>query len=224
VSRRICVECGDDAAWFMEGKELCTRHRVERYTPLSMVHHRDVPEWARAVFTSTTMLNNLAVLWRITMPHVTTHVFHRSEAHTVAWANEWVLKHNPELKQHAPPYYQRGWSSYACREIVLLVDETETPESLAWIFYHELAHIAVDHVPYLAGVFNQEDREAGRTVYEIGDDHAHEAHSIEQFCNRVATSYAGACYDRLWWRRRADAAQAEEKAIRMRERVEAAVA
>lgn len=207
-----CVICQADVSHCLDGKDLCTRHFVEQYVPLSFVLHRDLPAWVRGALEEDNLLRSLSVLWPERMPHVTIHVFSRAEAHTVAWANNWRLRHDHRPKAHPDPYYERGWSSYPLREIVLLVDDTETPASLAWLLYHELSHIGIEHVPLFDALFRREDRAAGRLTYEVGDDHAHEAHADEQFCNRVATAFVGFSYDRLWWRPRVLATEAERRA------------
>lgn len=113
-----------------------------------------------------------------------------------------------------PAYSYRAFAKQREREIHVLLDETETADSLLWIVLHELTHIALNDARFLRYMFAHEDESAGRDgafVPGRDDDAAHEALAEEQFCNRVASSFFlgnAPSFDRAWWRARVEAQMA----------------
>lgn len=94
----------------------------------------------------------------------------------------------------------------------IFVDETETPESALWVFFHELAHIALTASPYLFKAY----RFLTPPDYFMSDD-AHERDPEEQMANAIAGAYMKMLnydvtdYPRHWWRNRVDTMSHTEK-------------
>ena len=87
--------------------------------------------------------------------------------------------------------------------IRVLVDETETPESVKWLLLHEMFHARVTATPHVAKELRSEPRPPG---YPLDDD-AHEALMEEQLANEYANLLAPRFgtqpgLDRRWWRSR----------------------
>jgi hypothetical protein len=181
-------------------KQLCYRHYAAEYCPVSLVFHRDVPSWAVDALTSESHSQQICENWRSNAPPVTVHVFHRSEVETVDWKRNWEDWLGYHTKAYRPPYGYRGWCKYHDKEVVLLVDETETSDSLRWLFWHELGHMAVGASPLINKHFDRVNGPGFR--YDWQDDDAHEACAEEQFVNALATRLVGGDYNRHWWRRR----------------------
>lgn len=202
-----CTRCQQAKVNYVPDQHrLCRACYVDWYVPLSFVLRRDLPAWVEPTLRGSETLEPLLRFWdRDRMPHVTVYVFSRAETQTVAWQFRW-WRDAMEAKV-LPDYGVRGWADYYRGQIVLLVDETETPDSLRWLLFHELGHIATAHVPMIDRAWDEKNKRAGRTTYNWLDDDAHESDAEEQFVNELATLYAGASYDRHWWRRRVFAAQ-----------------
>ena len=81
----------------------------------------------------------------------------------------------------------------------VFVDETETPESIAWLSAHELTHSALRHEPALREEL-QEHRPEGLSP---SGDAFHELDPEELYADQVATDLFGVRLDRAWWRARA---------------------
>jgi hypothetical protein len=97
---------------------------------------------------------------------------------------------------------------------VILVDETENPDSIEWITYHELAHLSCSRARMIDEAMDAENKVEGRTGYEWKDDAGHEADSEERLVNRVATAWMGGKeYARPWWRPRVAAHLAGEAVL-----------
>jgi hypothetical protein len=116
-------------------------------------------------------------------PHMRAHILPRR------LANETLGK---DKGHYAYRGFTRGNDSY------MFVDPTETPESIAWLTAHELAHQKVDTSPTLQAAF----RDA--TVYEscVAGDAFHRYDPEERFCDGIATNLVGKRLDRDWWRKR----------------------
>lgn len=107
----------------------------------------------------------------------------------------WQMSH-PGTRPPARPYAFRAWTNGS--HAVILVDATETRESVLWLLWHELAHQEIDvHLP-LARALRAVPRPEGYLV----DDDAHEAWPEERLANAVANQGRGRVLDRRWWRRR----------------------
>lgn len=81
----------------------------------------------------------------------------------------------------------------------ILVDETETRDSIRWLVLHEMAHVLVSADPTLAETLRAGRRPSGYPH----DDDAHEAVLEEQVANAFADRLAPVPgLDRRWWRKR----------------------
>ena len=107
-------------------------------------------------------------------------------------------------RKEGPQKY--GWRAVAERpnghkgtRILVLVDETETRDSVRWLLLHEFAHALVTATPTLAETLRAEKRPEG---YPENDD-AHEAVFEEEVANAFADRLAPVPgLDRRWWRER----------------------
>lgn len=208
---RTCDRCERERHYCPENKKLCYRHYVEEYCPIDFVFHRDVPAWAIEALQEEALHNRLANQWNPGKPYVVVHVFSRREAHTPLWKERWERSASHLQKQHDKPWAYRGFCEHFHGKIVLIVDDVgvETRDSLQWIFWHELGHMAVSEMDLIDNTFMRED-DANRVhekARELGwnDDIKHEALSEEIFVNRIATSIVGQDLNRLWFRTRANA-------------------
>jgi len=106
-----------------------------------------------------------------------------------------------------PSYVMRAWARDGRSHI--LVDRTETKESILWLTLHELSHLELPCSPFLRFAFRSEPRAENYLL----DDDAHEARVEEQFANAVANLLAphfgiARGYDRRWWRTRVNRLEA----------------
>lgn len=185
------------------GVYLCEKCSIAEWPcPIRLVFHMGTPDWARTRIASAEMLQNLRAWFGeyslAPVEDFVVHYFHRREAERLKWLFQW----DPN-REHTPiaPYSYRGWCDY--RRIVVLVDETETPDSVLWLTYHELAHMACSRTRMIDQAMDQENKNEGRKGYEWKDDAGHEADSEERLVNRVATAWSGGKeYARPWWRPR----------------------
>jgi hypothetical protein len=128
---------------------------------------------------------------------VTVELVHRDKL-----AKLWRETHGAEPLP-AGRYAFRAWARGS--NIHIVVDETETPQSVVWLLLHELAHTEVSRSRMLQHAF----RSAPRDPAYMTSDAAHEAAPEEQLANRVADSFARQVgsrpgLHRIWWRRRVD--------------------
>jgi hypothetical protein len=125
----------------------------------------------------------------------------------LAWAGGFVPPHTEVVfarRKEGPQRY--GWRAVAQRpngrkgtHILVLVDETETRDSIKWLLLHEFAHALVTANPTLAETLRAEKRPEG---YPENDD-AHEAVFEEGLANAFADRFAPVPgLDRRWWRER----------------------
>jgi hypothetical protein len=84
------------------------------------------------------------------------------------------------------------------KESHVFVDETETPQSIAWLIAHELVHRMVDSSPTLSAAF----ADSRPVDMDPAGDEFHEVDAQERFCDGIATRLLGYRQDRAWWRRR----------------------
>lgn len=113
-------------------------------------------------------------------------------------AEIWVVPRSmeAEIMGQAPPApysfraVTRGNRSY------VLVDGTETPDSVAFLIAHELAHQALRKILGLKEAL-AEARPSSQTPW---DDHFHEVDPEERYCDGIAARILGTWYDRDWWR------------------------
>lgn len=101
-----------------------------------------------------------------------------------------------ELGKKLPPYSFRAFTRGPTSTV--FVDATETPESVAFLVAHELAHQVVDTSPVLDQAF----QDARVQTSEPWSDRFHERDAEERFCDGVAGRLLGTWYDRTWWRGR----------------------
>jgi hypothetical protein len=104
------------------------------------------------------------------------------------------------LREPKDGYAYRGFhrGSYT----LILVDLTETPDSVKWLLLHEMGHAAIDGAPYAAAL-RAIPKPPG---YPLNDD-AHEACLEEQLANETADRWSimlGGVpgLGRRWWRER----------------------
>lgn len=166
--------------------------------------HYGVPQWAIDAIKNPEVFQIINDGFSKWSKKCTIHYFHRREAETPEWRRQWE-EHGRGI--YGPERYSyRGWCQGWSGVIVVLVDETETPDSIRWITFHELTHFACANVAFIDKAWGRENKLEGRTDYNWKDDAAHEADSEEQFCNRVATAYCdGKLMGRFWWRPRVEA-------------------
>jgi hypothetical protein len=122
-------------------------------------------------------------------------------------AEAWERWH-PGRRYRRAPYAHRGWSNKRLGVAVLLVDPTETRQSILHGVAHELAHLDLRGT----GITRLALRPKQDAYWTT--DAAHDGHPEEQLANLVATQtlrrlgrYDGRSYDRAWWRRRVRAQQ-----------------
>jgi len=84
-------------------------------------------------------------------------------------------------------------------EVHILVDETETPTSIAWLLAHELGHQRVRLTPGLRDALRDA---APVDVTDKASDEYHEVDPEERFVDGVATKLTMVRKDREWWRER----------------------
>ena len=84
-------------------------------------------------------------------------------------------------------------------EVHILVDETETPESIAWLLAHELTHQLVAVSPAVAAAMA--DAEPLGEASKASDQY-HEDAAEEKLADGIATRLVGQRLDRAWWRER----------------------
>lgn len=144
----------------------------------------------------------LALIGSLPYPHtaVTVELVPRILVHRL-WARDFPGK--PFPGEHAFRAYTRD------AHVVILVDKTETQQSLIWLLLHELSHVAVNGAPALDAAFRSVPRPNGY----LTSDAAHESWPEEQFANAVADRMAPLLgsqpgLNRLWWRQRTRSAQA----------------
>jgi hypothetical protein len=127
---------------------------------------------------------------------------------------EWLARAGAFVPPHTEVVFARrkegpktyGWRAVAERpngrkgtRILVLVDETETRDSVKWLLLHEFAHALVTATPTLAETLRAEKRPDG---YPQNDD-AHEAVFEEEVANAFADRLAPVPgLDRRWWRER----------------------
>lgn len=97
-------------------------------------------------------------------------------------------------------YAYRGVNSNG--RITIIVDVSETPESIKWLLLHEMAHSAVEYTPF-AKQLRAEPKPPGYPH----DDDAHESVTEEKLANAVADTLAPRFgtrpgLNRRWWRAR----------------------
>lgn len=156
-----------------------------------------IPDDVRKATMNFEMLKRLQG-WQIPHKYVIIHVFHRREAETIGWMKDWSGRRSERPDE---PYSCRGWCG--SNEIVVLYDETETPESIKWIILHELGHAVCNRTYMFDQAMSEENKIEGRTTYEWKDDVGHEADSEERLVNRIATAWCGGQERaRPWWRPR----------------------
>lgn len=186
-----------------EGEWVCASCYVRAWpSKVHLVFHFGLPEWVERTFRTVEWLDRLKNGFPNTYGVV--QFFPRRVAETVAWQQQWEQHRGRGLP--IEPYSYRGWCRWSTGEILILVDEIETPDSLQWIVLHELGHLSVGNAHFVNHAMDRENRNEGREHYEWKDDAGHEADSEERLVNRVATAYMGGReYARPWWRERVNA-------------------
>lgn len=163
-----------------------------------LIFHYGCPDWVAPIFQTPKWIQDIRHWFPVQKGVV--HFFSRRVAETLLWMQQWDAGHGvfPDS-----PYSYRGWCRAWAGEIVILVDETETINSVQWLVLHELGHLACNNAKLLDTAMDKANEQAGRTVYEWKDDVGHEADSEEQLVNKVATAHMGGKeYARPWWRPR----------------------
>lgn len=188
---------------------LCVPCAVQRWpVTVDVTLHWGVPDAIRDRLRSYRVLKRLQEWFRLGRPFPV-YVYPRREAERLQWQHDLEATGGRSDGLPIEPYGYRGWCSY--REIILLWDETETPDSMEWLLYHELGHHATSSASMIDKAMAEENRVEGRTTYDWKDDAAHEADSEERLVNRVATAFMGGReYARPWWRPRVRALLAGE--------------
>jgi len=100
------------------------------------------------------------------------------------------------LGRPSAPYAFRAFTRGADSHI--FVDETETPDSIAWLIAHELGHRLVKTKPRLNRVLTGH---RPRHLDPQGDTF-HVQDPEEALCNTIAHRVTGQRLDRAWWRSR----------------------
>lgn len=119
----------------------------------------------------------------------------------------WRCTHGGRDVPTSRPYAFRAWAN--ANVVHILVDETETPESIVWLTLHELAHVELGCAPLIAQAY----RSIPKHPDYLSDDAAHDERPEEQMADLVADQLAPllgsrAGYGRRWWRPRTEAALA----------------
>jgi hypothetical protein len=196
------VKVGESVGLYQKSDTICNDclHLVWP-SQIDVKFHYGVPQWAIDAIQNKETYRIIDQGFNRWNSHCTIHYFHRRETETISWQRQW--KDYGDIFGEEP-YSYRGWCSGNI--IIVLVDETETPDSIRWITFHELVHLSCHDVPFVDNAWNKENKLEGRDTYEWKDDAGHEADSEEQFCNRVATAYCdGKLMGRFWWRPRVEA-------------------
>jgi hypothetical protein len=207
-----------DRKWSLgEGKDYCSECYVASEVPLKFVFHSDVEPWVKETYTSEEFCKTIAEVWKKSgrMPFITVHVFTRAEASELEWHLRWLERGYNKMEKQRPYYGYRAWADYWSNRIVILTDDTETTESLQWIFWHELGHICVRAAPLFERATQKENKRNEFGDYSWEDDEQHERCAEEQFVNHVATMMIGGKnLNRLWWRERVNEKLARELALK----------
>ena len=129
---------------------------------------------------------------------VRVEILHRREAR-----RRWRLDH-PQGAPYPGDYAYRAYTRGS--RVLLLVDNTETRDSVIWLLVHELAHVAVDNSALLKSAFRSIPRPPGYPA----DDDAHGQVPEERLANLIADQWGPILgytpgLDRKWWRRRVEA-------------------
>lgn len=117
----------------------------------------------------------------------------------------WAQTHpNGSTLPPVPPYAFRAWCNPSKGEIVILVDRTETPESVTWLTLHELTHQELRRSPLIAEALGR----VAKPPDYLTSDNAHQSHPEERICDWIATIWYRRLgfappwrLDRYWWRR-----------------------
>lgn len=137
------------------------------------------------------------------LPSVEVYIFPRSWLTEETWREWYTCPEDSPNRRLPNPYGVRGWCEGEKSHIVVLVDDTETDESVLWLVVHELTHFALDHARFLRYMLALERDEIGQSHdYDQSDDEEHERNPEEVLCNRFATVFTGADRGRKWWRAR----------------------
>jgi hypothetical protein len=170
---------------------------------MNILFHPDCRPIVQKWLSNQSMLDGLYNTWDLErMPHVDVHVFPRSIV-SQEWWEQWYCEGIEKEPVPTDYYAFRAWGDYPNRRVVLLEDESEIAESLWWLLFHELSHIALAHAPYLRWGFAFQKQSMGREdVDERWDDEMHESDPEEMLCNQIATAFMGRQFDRKWWRSR----------------------
>ncbi len=124
----------------------------------------------------------------------------------LAWVGGWVPPRTTITFVRRPETMPRQYRAVADRprpdgsvNVRVLVDETETRDSVRWLVLHEMAHVLVSANPTLAETLRAERYPANYPH----DDDAHEAVFEEQLANAFADRLAPVPgLNRRWWRKR----------------------
>lgn len=216
MSYGTCAGCAEDLAGEYcyahdparnDGDKLCKACAVAAWpSNLHLFFNYGVPKWARDAVRTYEVLEEARRwfsygYWK--HKPIAVHYYHRREAETIQWMSAWEYRSRP-----SEPYSYRGWCEGSDGRIVILVDETETPESILWITWHEIAHAVTTRARMFDTAMEEENKTEGRKTYEWKDDVGHEADSEERLVNRVATAHMqGKERARPWWRPRVVAKQ-----------------
>lgn len=172
--------------------------------PVQFVFEHGLPAWVEPHMRRREVLERLQS-WFRNGERCTVNFVNRATTETVEWQYRWQQweRTRPPRK----PYSYRGYCGAGT--VVIIVDALgiETPESVEWLTYHELAHHEQQTAAHMSdAAWNHENKNEGRSGYEWEDDAGHEADSEERHVNRVATAYMGGKeYARPWWRPRVNA-------------------
>ncbi len=132
------------------------------------------------------------------------------EVHVRLWdrtdlAHAWAVGHPGQALPNLPRYAFRAWAEPRTGNVHVLVDNTETPESVTWLLLHELAHHELRASPFVAGALAQTIRHPRYMT----DDDAHQADPEERIADWIATRWFRQLgyppplrRDRHWWRAR----------------------
>jgi hypothetical protein len=83
-------------------------------------------------------------------------------------------------------------------EAILFVDKTETPDSIAWLLAHELAH----HLIFSKPSWREELLKKRPAHLDPSGDAFHALDPEELAADDIATKILGTRFNRAWWRRR----------------------
>lgn len=120
-------------------------------------------------------------------------------------AQAWGSTHQGAPPPELPPYAFRAWANPQLGRVTVLVDRTETPQSVTWLLLHELGHMELRTSPLVAGALAATVRDPAY----MHDDHAHQADPEERIADWMATRWYRRLgfarpwrLDRHWWRAR----------------------